>query len=50
VQVDAALGQEGDSSLRVRRGVLSEVLELVVLVFVVSDVAVTAQVSFVSHR
>lgn len=41
MQVDAALGQEGDTALRLRRLVLREVLKLVVLIFVVADVTVT---------
>jgi hypothetical protein len=50
VQIDTTLGHEGDTSLRVGRSVLSEVLELVVLVFVVSDVAVTAEVSMEAFK
>ena len=45
MQVDTPLGKEGDTALRVAGLVFGEVLELVVLVFVVADVAVTAQVS-----
>jgi hypothetical protein len=45
VQVDAALGKEGDTTLGVGRGVLGQVFELVVLVFVVADVSVAAVVS-----
>ena len=45
MQVDTPLGEEGDTALRVAGLVLGEVLELVVLVFVVADVAVTVCVS-----
>jgi len=39
--VDAASGQEGNASLRVTRLVLGQELKLVVLIFEVTDVAIT---------
>lgn len=39
--IDASLGHEGETALRVGGGVLCEILEAVVFVFVVADVAVT---------
>ena len=41
MEIDTALGHEGDTALWVGRGVLREVLELVVFVLVVADVTVT---------
>ena len=45
VQVDTPFGKEGDAALWLTGLVLGEVLELVVFVFVVADVAVTGTVS-----
>jgi hypothetical protein len=49
VQVDTPLGKEGDTALWIARLVLGEIFELVVLVFIVSDVAVTATVSILDE-
>jgi hypothetical protein len=45
VEIDTTLGHEGDTSLWVGRRVLGKVLELVIFVFVVADVAITVSVS-----
>lgn len=45
MQVDASLRQECDTPLGIRRLVFGEVLKLIILVFIVSDVAITAEVS-----
>jgi hypothetical protein len=50
MEVDAALGEERNTALGVGRGVLGQVLELVVLVLVVADVSVTARVSVGSQQ